>query len=377
MGLTDGSILRPRLLAVSAAFAVVPISAALVLGPHSAAHPLAMWPDREVYVAIARSPFADAPAVHHPPFCWRILPSLLVWASGLQPELGFRVLTLASLALLPAATIAWLIALGISPVSASGMGAIAALAAPMLGYAVTSLPMIDAFALLLVTIGAWAVAARRGAVFVVCLTALALTKETWILLAAFAVAWTWAHDRRFFRIAAPAIAGALCAWLALRVLIPASETYSLHDQIVQLYWPPDLRTILRRLLLATGATWNVLLPFATLTVVRLRCQAATHALAIPVALATTQILIASDTPRPVAAAYPFVLALCATELDRWPRRARVGISICLALAQLPWLLTYAWVVRLPLRGVEIAIVLISLVLVPIVRRERTNPTCAT
>jgi hypothetical protein len=100
-----------------------------------------------------------------------------------------------------------------------------------------------------------------------------------------------------------------------------------------------------------------------------------QALACGIAVAEAQILFASDTQRVVAAAYPFVIACCGFALSRLdpPRRTRVGAV--LVAAQLPWLLENGRIVHLRwLRGVEIAIVLVSAWLVmERLRRTRSTP----
>jgi hypothetical protein len=320
-----------------------------------------MVPDRDVYLAMAERPFSEAAAVRHPPFCWRILPSWLVWASGLEPQTGFAVLTLASAALFPAAIVSLLLALRNSSGSALAMGGVAALAPPVVGYLSWCPPMTDAFALLLGTLTAVAVVRKNHALFAASLLALALTKETWTLAAVFALLWTWRDGRRQLAIRAAVIAAALALTWTVRVMIAPAEPYSLTGLLAESIRRIDTRDIARRLLLATGGTWNVLLPLAAAALIRMRGTRVGAALAAPIALSTAQILIASDTARPVAAAYPFVMMAAALELDRLRPARRAAVSIIVILAQLPWLLTYAWVARLPLRGVEIALVLAAMV----------------
>jgi hypothetical protein len=319
-----------------------------------------MVPDRDVYLAMADRPFSGTVAVRHPPFCWRILPSWLVWASGLEPETGFALLTLSSAALFPSAIVSLLLALRISSASALAMGGVAALAPPIVGYLSWCPPMTDPFALLLGTVTAVAVVRKNDALFAASLLALALTKETWTLAAVFALLWTQREDRRQLAIRTAVIASALALAVTVRVAIAPAEPYSLTGVLGESLRPIDLRDMARRLLLATGATWNVLLPLAAAALIRLRGTRVATALTAPIALSTAQILIASDTARPVAAAYPFVMAAAALELDRLRPARRAAVSLILVLAQIPWLLTYAWVVRLPLRGVEIALVLAAM-----------------
>jgi hypothetical protein len=157
------------------------------------------------------------------------------------------------------------------------------------------------------------------------------------------------------------IAAALTLTVTVRMTIAPAEPYSLIGLLAESIRPIDPRDMARRLLLATGGTWNVLLPLAAAALIRMRGTRVAAALAAPIALSTAQILIASDTARPVAAAYPFVMMAAALELDRLRPARRATVSIIVVLAQIPWLLTYAWVARLPLRGVEIALVLAAMV----------------
>lgn len=350
-----------RLLGARIALGLAPVVAALLLGQHAAPPDAAMVPDRDVYLAMADRPFSDAPMVRHPPFCWRILPSWLVWASGLEPRTGFALLTLASAALFPLGVLSLLLAVRVSFVSALAMGGVASLAPPIVGYLSWCSAMTDAFALLLGTMAATAVVSGHRALFAASLLALALTKETWTIAAVFALLWTWRGNRRQLAIVTAVIAAALALTVTVRVAITPAEPYSLTGLLAQSFRPIDPRDIARRLLLATGATWNVLLPLASAALIRIRGTRVAAALAVPIALSTAQILIASDTARPVAAAYPFVMMAAALELDRLPPKRRVIVSILVVLAQMPWLLTYAWVVRLPLRGVELALVLATIV----------------
>jgi hypothetical protein len=85
-------------------------------------------------------------------------------------------------------------------------------------------------------------------------------------------------------------------------------------------------------------------------------------------VAMVQLLVATDNERVVAAAYPFVLAWCALQLDTIDERRRRWAGLAILLAQIPWLLVMGrvWPVPLPedqlphfppIRYVEIAIVL--------------------
>lgn len=282
---------------------------------------------------------------------------MIVWGSGLSPDRGFRLLTTTSLAAFPAAVVLLLLAARISRPTALQMGAVAALAPPFVGFLSWSYAMTDAFAVVLITLAMWATITRRRTLIVILLVALALTKETWILAAAFLSLWAFQANPDLRRTAVAATAAGLGVHLAVRAAIPAATEYSMVWWMTHLYTPISLRNIARRLLLATGATWGAMTPLAAVAVARLRRTPVALALAMPIVLSTMQILVATESIRPVAAAYPFVLLLCALEIDRLPERWRALAGGVLVAAQLPWLLVYSVVLPLAVRPVEIALVL--------------------
>ena len=114
------------------------------------------------------------------------------------------------------------------------------------------------------------------------------------------------------------------------------------------------------MLLATASTWNVLTPLAAFALARRIQEPRAWAVALAILVASAQILVAIDTQRLVAAAYPFVLLACAWEVDRLPAGRRVVAGLLIAIAQVPWLLTYARVWTLPLRAIEVVLVVTAL-----------------
>jgi hypothetical protein len=90
------------------------------------------------------------------------------------------------------------------------------------------------------------------------------------------------------------------------------------------------------------------------------------------------VLFASDTQRLVAAAYPFVLAVCAFELDRLPERRRRLVGAALIVGQLPWLMVYGRIVpELPgIRAAEIAIFVFSLAIAAVTWGRTRQPRAA-
>jgi hypothetical protein len=329
----------------------------LWLGPQATLPPPAYFlHDQQHYLSMAQAGKPPAAA----PFAWRVLPSALVRASGLPAERGFYALTLLTLALIPPATAIMLSAAGVSTGSALMLGLVAALAPPVAGYLSWDFIRPDGVSLLLVVASAWAAIRTRPALFIAALVALSLTKETWVIAAAFAMVWSRAYAPAFWKWTVAATLLALVAALLVRVALPPLQPYSLIANVGDLYWPFDARTIARRLLLATAATWTVLTPLATFAIVKRRREPRAWAVGIAIVLATAQILVAIDTQRLVAAALPFVLLACAWELDRLTPAVRVGAAGLLALAQTPWLLAYARLWTPSLRIVEVVLLVATL-----------------
>ena len=337
---------------------------ARTIGVRASPPPIAAQADQQVYRAMADHPFSGDPNVRRAPWCWRVLPALIVKASGLGPDRGFRALTIASLAALPAIMMVLVLSLGTSASTAILIGGFATLLPPIVAYMAWAPAMTDGFAVAAIACAAWATVARRRMLLTIFLIGLALSKETWALSAAFAILWTWTFDRRSTAAVVSAVAIAALANVSVRFAIHPSEPYSTLETVKALYLPLSARNVLRRLLLATGATWNVLTPILALSLARLRCRGAAFAIAATIALAMLQPLVATETERPVAAAAPFVLIACAMEFERWPRALRLAAGSALLLAQIPWLLSFGYVDRLPLRSVEIAIVIVSLTAIP-------------
>jgi hypothetical protein len=102
------------------------------------------------------------------------------------------------------------------------------------------------------------------------------------------------------------------------------------------------------------------MPIAAFALARRIREPRAWAVAIPLTIATAQILVAIDTQRLVAAAYPFMLLACAWELDRLAPRPQKIAGLLTVLAQVPWLVAYARIWPLPLRSVEIALVGLTL-----------------
>lgn len=326
--------------------------------------------DQQVYLAMARAPFSDTPIARKAPASWRILPPLVARAAGQLtrrgPEFGFFVLTFASFALIPIAAMAFLRRIAVTPVSSVFLGAVAALAPPVVGYMSWDVVRIDPFGLLLIYLTAIAVVAERPVALIVAILALSLTKETVVLGAFFAIVWSALFARKMLPVALLATgAGVLIRWVLLPRWLPSPtvDGFANLNGFRGVLDSLSLRYVARRALLATASTFNVLLPLAAMAVIRERWTARGWLFAASIVVAFSQTVFASDTQRVVAAAYPFVLALCAFELDRLPEDRRWIVGVALVAAQFPWLLVYGRIAPdLPgIRLVEIVIFVAAVV----------------
>lgn len=342
------------------ALAVLGAAVPLCLGPRASLPPPVFFlHDQQHYLAMANpetQPPADPRAA---PFGWRLLPSAVVRATGLPARGGFHALTIVALALIPPVVAITLAAAGASASSAMLLAIIAALAPAVAGYLSWDFVRPDGPSLLLITLSAWAAIRARPGAFVLSIVALSLTKETWLVSAAFALVWARAYQPGFWKwaVAGTVLAGAVAA--GVRIAIPATQPYSIVAIVRDLYWPLESRTMARRLLLATASTWNVMTPVIAVALARRIQEPRAWAVGVALLIASAQVLVAIDTQRIVAAAYPFVLLALAWELDRLAEPKRIAAGVLIAMAQLPWLLTYARIHPLPLRGVEIGIAAVA------------------
>ena len=208
-----------------AALTALGAAAPLWLGSQAALPPPAYFlHDQQHYLAMA-DPLTQPPAdPRAAPFSWRLLPSALVRASGLPAADGFHVLTIVALALIPPATAVMLSAAGASAGAAVGLGAVVALGPAVSGYLSWDFIRPDGLSLLLIVISTWAVIRERPAVFVAALLALSLAKETWLVSAVFALVWSRAHRRVFWKWAVAGTVLAFAVAAAVRLALPQRRT---------------------------------------------------------------------------------------------------------------------------------------------------------
>lgn len=352
------------------------VATGILIRAHAApAAPHYFSEDQQVYLAMARAPFSDDREVRHAPGSWRILPALLargIGAFGGGPERGFLLLMFATFAVLPFATLAWCEALGISRTSAIGCAAVMALAPPIVGLFAWDVVRVDALGLLLMFVAATAVVRARAAWLLAAVAALSLTKETAVLAAFFAMAWALLVNRRFLGPAVASVLVAVGIRLLVQHLLPPSQEYPFDNlagfrgviaELAPTY-------VARRALLTTAGTWNVMVAIMAAGFAARRWTSRDVVFAATLVVTMLQLLFASDNERVVAAGYPFVLALSASQLDGLAAASRRWAAAGLALFQIPWLVAFGRVWPVPpagdglphfppLRYVEIAIVLVS------------------
>jgi len=374
----------PRAIAggLSACVAAALLAAALI---HRFAMPAPAFyfaNDQQAYLSLSKHPFVQTPAVYAPA-SWRVFPPLvaraIAEASGTDAEHGFLILTFGCLALIPIAAFLFLTALGLSPQTGLVGAAVVALSPTVLGYTAWDVVRVDPPSLLLLFVASYAVIRRLPVILIASAVALALTKETVFLGVFFALAWAVRFDRRMLASALVSLAAAVVVRVIIlpRVMpspIAFDNLFALND-LIQQFTP---RYAARRLLLATATTWNLMLPLAALWLTTSLRDRLAQVLLATIIVAESQILVASETQRIVAAGYPYVVASAGFALEeigrRYGRARGAALDVALVGAQLPWLWENGRIVHLAwLRGVEIAIVIATAALaVWGVRYSRTN-----
>ena len=370
---------RPRAVVVTtaAALAAVSLSAGAFIRANAAPAPAHQFAtDQPTYLAIARAPFSDDPLVRRAPYSRRVLMPLAARGVGALaggPERGFLIVTFATFAALPLAAYCWLTAVGASRTSAFTGAGVMALAPPVVGLFAWDPVRVDSLLLLLLFGAAIATVRGHGIAMLALLGAAVLTKESGAIGIAFALAWALLVDRRLLPYAAAAAVIAIGVRVLLRWWLPAAPEFPFDnmDAVRVMLDSLSIGYAGRRLLLATAGTWNLLVPFAAAAIASRLPRGRELALTTALAVAMMQLVFASDNERLVAAGYPFVLALCATQLDTFEPRTRTMIGIVLVLAQIPWLLQMGrvWPVPQddtlphfpPIRFVEIGIFLVTIV----------------
>jgi len=382
---------RTPLWMAAAALGALSLAVAAFVRAHAAPAPWHYFAhDQQVYLAIARAPFSNDPMVHHGSGSWRILPPLAARYIGMPlggPERGFFVLTFGAFALLPGACLVWLRSLGVSREAAWPCAAVMAIAPAVVGLLAWDVVRVDALGLLLLFGAATAVVRGRSLWFCIAIVAMALTKETALVGAFFALSWAVLVDRRLLpaAVASAALAFGIRAFLQWSIATwpPFDNLKDFHVVMASM----SGRYAARRLLLTTAGTWNLLLPVAAAGMASRRRGGRELALIGALAVTMIQLLFATDNERVVAAGYPFVLAWCALQLDTMEPRTRRWVAAAMIAGQIPWLLEMGrvWPPPLPddrlpsfplIRYAEIAIALGSTATAAVVFARRARPEIA-
>jgi hypothetical protein len=318
--------------------------------------------DGRYYRAMATAPMDASPETRSVPYGWRILTPLIVWATRLPTDVGFKVLTFTTVALTPLALVWFLDGFGISAYSQRGAALLFGLTGPAAVYLSRDFVLVDGPAFLLLVLACACAVRRHHVLFLLTLLLLALTKEIAVLAAVFAVFWAWQqHDRRQFIVASAGAALVAAVLVMLRLTIHPLVSYGYVEHVRDLYWPLSLRNVTRRLLLATGSTWNVVLPIAALQLFDPPRAWRSAAFVVPTAIAAAQISVALMTERIVVAAFPFVFAALAWEVDWLASGASdklFALWAAVLIAQVPWVLHFGGLGEFPyVRAIEIGLVL--------------------
>lgn len=278
------------------------------------------------YIALAHQPFGSASVLaREPPFAWRVLTPLLVWAAPFGVATGFWVTTLLGLAATTLGLGWFLRGLGLSRASAVAGGLAFVALMPACAWTLYDTCLVDplAFACMMLALGA--AVHRRGPLLLLAACLGALAKETTIFAAVFALLWAAeTKDRQMLRWSLASLTGAVIVLDVLHAAISVLPGWSYLLMTTRISGSALARgLVLDRLLRATVGTWGILLAPALVAGAFWRRRA-------PVAflgLVTLQIVVSFDVERVVAYAFPVVIAAACFGVDaltrdrpglRWP-----------------------------------------------------------
>jgi hypothetical protein len=285
------------------------------------------------YLEMAKGAAGEPALARQSPYCWRPLVPLLARAlgkAGLRLNLGFWLITNASLLAFLLALHAYLGALGFAGRLRLLGVALAGLLQGCVRWFEYQYWMTDPAGLLVLAASLLLVHARRFGALAALGAAGALVRETYVV----AYPYLLAREARLhgwraalLRTAAVAAPGLLVSWLLRRLIVPLSGP-SLGDAIAD-----NVAFRLRHLLdnqpyVLTLGTWGVLLPLALLLPGRL-ARMARHrpeAAALAGFVYVTTFLISNNNERPLAYAVPAVLPAALSAFERFRRRAGLGFG---------------------------------------------------
>ena len=292
------------------------------------------------YVAMAQHPFSNEVAARLAPFCWRILVPLTVYVLPLPTLTGFWVTTLFGLGL-AACAVMWLLdGLGMSSTTVVAGGVAFALFGPITFVGLWDYLIVDAVACALLTLAIAAAVRRRGMLLVAFLALGALTKETIVFAALFAVIWAIEHrDRRMLGFACAGSVAAAAILVGLRAAIHPAQEYSLPlfvaDNVNMLERNPQLAAAL-----AIGCfwgAWGLLAPFITAQFVPQAGSRHYRAITYTLLASASQLLIAADE-RNIGMVFPVAIAAAALTIEELASRTNLSVTLLWA----PIIAVNAW-----------------------------------
>ncbi len=334
---------RDVVIGLLAGWLLVLLSAAVVasaLGPPPHRPRQVKELDHYRYIALAESlPGRPAdPGTRERPFCYRVLAPALVQAlagaTGASVHAAFWASSMAFLAAYLAALFLWLRSSGFATALALVGTVLAGLTPGAVRWYAYQYWMPDPLCLLLVTLGLLLARRRRTAVLAILGVAGLLTRETYVLVPAWA-AVVWLREdglrhaaRRFVLAFAPGLA----AWLLLRLMVEAQGGPSLVEAAREMLAFRARHVLDNQLYFASLGSFGVLVPLLLLRLTRagaaLRARPAD---AVLVLLAYGSLAFANNTDRLLVYALPMLLPPALRTLlgleAVWGRAAAVALVL--------------------------------------------------
>lgn len=284
------------------------------------------------------------------PFCHRVLaPAIVhVLAAGDEGRLhaAFWVTSMLFLAAYLFALFAWLRSTGLEPVLAAAGVVLAGLTPGAVRWYAYQYWMPDPLCLFLVTLGLWLAQERRLGALAVVGVAGFLTRETFVLVPAWAAVRFIREDglRTGLARAAAVFAPGLGAWLALQAAIEPQGGPSFIAAAREMLSFRARHLLDNQVYFATLGTFGVLVPLLLLrgpqriaAALRRRPEDATLVLGVYVSLA-----FANNTDRLLVYALPVLLAPALRSAIRcWPARW-VGLAVAVAAQAWTYAVTPGW-----------------------------------
>jgi hypothetical protein len=284
--------------------------------------------DQARYLAMATHPFSMDALVREPPFCWRILVPLVVSILPLPAPTGFWILTVLSLAVATLALEWFLLGLGLPPAAAAAGGFAFVLLGPAAGFTLWDFMLVDPESFALLALALALAVHRRGLLLLVTLLIFAATKETAFIGAIFGVIWAFEkRDWTLLRWAAGGLVGVIAIIFLIRLALPANASYGYLTEMQRIhatYTPTWSAFEQQTILSGTIDAWNILLPLAILQLIHRPRVWRSPAFVSVLVVVYAQLIIAANTQRLVAYAFPVMIAAAAFEIEYLAGRLQVS-----------------------------------------------------